>query len=248
MIKELCHRLKEKRCALGYSIEYTVEKTKIHPSAIRDIESGDLTNISPIYLRGFMRIYAEFLGVDLGTALEEINSLSIPNKKAKFIRKVPVAKVGQEAKPKPAKISPELKKKILLIVLGLVLLWILVVVGGKIIGGIAKIFKGKPKQETIVQTENITTPLVTKGELLVSLTVKRKCFLRVVVDGTLYFDGLLAKGARESWKGKKEIELKISDGSAVYLEVNGKSIPTLTSLRKPIKSLKVTHSGISVDK
>jgi hypothetical protein len=44
------------------------------------------------------------------------------------------------------------------------------------------------------------------------------------------------------------MELKISDGSAVYIEVNGKAIPELTSRRRPIKTLTITHSGISVEK
>ena len=81
MIKEVCNRLKEKRSELGYSIEYTVEKTKLYPSVIRDIEQGNLSNISSVYLKGFMKIYASFLGVDLGTALEEVNSLPRTRKK-----------------------------------------------------------------------------------------------------------------------------------------------------------------------
>jgi len=69
-----------------------------------------------------------------------------------------------------------------------------------------------------------------------------------MVDGKLLFDGQLAEGAIETWRGDKEIEMKIRDGSAIALEVNGKDIPTLTSLRKPIKSLKITPSGIVIDK
>ncbi len=245
MIKEVCHRLKEKRCTLGYSIEYTVEKTKVHPSVIKDIEACNLTNINPTYLKGFIKIYAAFLGVDLGQALGEIDSLAASSKKTKSRKKLSLKEPPVPLEPKPVKISLQLKKKILVVVLGLVLLWVLVVAGGMVFRGIFKIFKAKPKPTAT--TEDLSVPIVSKGELLVSLTVKKKCFLKVVVDGKVYFDGLLTKGARETWKGKKEIELKLSDGSAVYLEVNGKTIPTLTSLPKPIKSLKVTASGITVD-
>jgi len=58
MIKELCNRLKEKRKELGYSIEYVVEKTKLHPLMIKDIEEGNLGNENPAYIRGFIKIYA----------------------------------------------------------------------------------------------------------------------------------------------------------------------------------------------
>ena len=73
MIKEICHKLSEKRKELGYDIEYAVDKTKLHPSVIRDIESGNLANINSAYTKGFMKIYASFLGVDLGNSLEEIS-------------------------------------------------------------------------------------------------------------------------------------------------------------------------------
>jgi len=60
MIKELCEKLKQKRRDLGYSIEYVVERTKLHPSMIRDIEEGNLINENPVYVKGFIKIYAAF--------------------------------------------------------------------------------------------------------------------------------------------------------------------------------------------
>ena len=199
------------------------------------------------FYKGFIKIYAAFLGVDLGGALEEIDSLHANSKKAKSKKKLSLKKPPLPSESKSVKISAKVKKRILIVISAVVLLWVLVVVGGAVLRGVAQIFKAKPKQ-TKATTECLSTPIVSKGELLVSLTVKKKCFLKVIVDGKVYFDGLLTKGARETWKGKKEIELKLSDGSAVYLEVNGKTIPTLTSLPKPIESLKVTASGITVDK
>ena len=113
--------------------------------------------------------------------------------------------------------------------------------------GVNKFFKSKPKAQ-VSSIESFSAIPSQKGELVVSLIAKKKCFLKVFVDGSLYFEGVLAKGARETWKGKKELNFKISDGSAVSLEVNGKQFPALTSLHKPIKSLKITSSGITIDK
>ena len=99
-----------------------------------------------------------------------------------------------------------------------------------------------------MQKEEATTSISEVEGVEATLTAKKKCFLKVIVDGKLLFKGILRKGARETWKADKEIELKIRDGSAITLEVNGRLIPILTSLRKPIKSLKITPSGIVVDK
>ena len=86
MIHEICNKLREKRKELGYSLEHTVEKTKLHPSMIRDIESGNLSNINPIYLKGFLKIYAAFLGVDATKALEEISTQPQLSKKHRKIK------------------------------------------------------------------------------------------------------------------------------------------------------------------
>ncbi len=247
MIKELCHKLKEKRATLGYSIEQTVEKTKLHPSVIRDIEACNLTNINSAYLKGFIKIYAAFLGVDLGQALGEIDSLAASTKKTKIIKRVTPNKSAINLERETFKISPEAKRKIVIVVVAIAVMWISLVVGGMILRGVSKAFR-RGVRKTTSPVKDIPDSIPKKGELSVSLTVKKKCFLKVFVDRKLYFEGVLDKGARETWKGKKEIELKIKDGSAVHLEVNGKPIPLLTSLRKPIKSLKITASGISVDK
>jgi len=81
----------------------------------------------------------------------------------------------------------------------------------------------------------------------VTFRIKKDCFVKVKTDGDLIFEGVLKKGMVESWEAK-ELEFWISDGSAVAVEVNGKLLPPLTRLSKPIKSLKIKKGSISVIK
>jgi len=74
MMQDIGPKLKAKREQLGYHIEEIVEKTKIHPSAIHDIEENNFANISPAYLRGFIRLYAKFLNVDVDMDLRDVPS------------------------------------------------------------------------------------------------------------------------------------------------------------------------------
>ena len=252
MIKELCNKLKEKRKELGYTIEYVVERTKLHPSMIKDIEEGNLANENPTYIRGFIKIYAAFLKVDRGSSLGEIGTLEQGGRKRepklrKIDRSIIFKRIGSIIK----KISPEVRKKIILVLAGIALLWVFFIVGSFVVGKVTKFFTTPAKSIQEVQRKEkpeVAAVLSQEEELVATLTAKKNCLLRVVVDGDLLFDGILEKGARETWRGDKEIELKIRDGSAITLEVNGRSIPTLTSLSKPIKSLKITPSGIVVDK
>jgi cytoskeleton protein RodZ len=74
MNEEVSSKLKARRQELGYSVEEVVEKTKLYPSVIRDLEEGNLSNINSAYLKGFIRIYASFLGLN---AAELTNNISV---------------------------------------------------------------------------------------------------------------------------------------------------------------------------
>ena len=240
MIEKVCTQFKEKRQNMGLTIEEVVEKTKLHPSVIRDLEEGDLHKINPTYLKGFIRIYANFLGVDLGQSLEEIPQAQ---PKTEYPRTTIKKRNFKE-------MSPHVKKLIIQAIVGFFIVWLGFVVVRGVFRGIAGFFKNRPvkKVERVEKKVVTSEPISNSQELSVSLTVKRDCFLRVKVDGKLLFEGILSKGSIETWQAKGKMELKISDGSAVYIEVNGKSLPELTSRRKPIKALTITHTGISVDK
>lgn len=325
MLEEFCRQLKEKRKELGYNIEDVVEHTKIYPVAIRDIEDGNFENISPIYLKGFLKIYASFLGVDATQALKEV-ALVKPKPKSSLFRKVKPGSLPQKYVSVPASDqerrnaagqisdsektqlppgekkgrlpfslpSPEAKKLAVLLFMVFVLLAGIISFGRYIVktkenrkrkqsaaarlverdretvkvidgGGKKKGVRDKTKKsrqgkaarkkykkeinETAASpTVNLPKDFAKTAEMRVSLTAKKNCFIRVKSDNKLLFEGILKKGVVESWRGHKIIELKVSDGSALYIELNGRPLPVLTAMRKPIKSLKITPVGISVDK
>lgn len=247
-IEELCVKLQQKRNTLGLTLEEVVEKTKLYPSVIRDIESCSLSNINKTYLKGYIKIYASFLSVDIEDALDKIslNQQSIPQKP--LIKKETSAQDKPTPKVKLKPIPPQVKKIIFYLAALIFILWIAAGVIRFISKNFAKAAK-KPAKRT--EQKVIKLPPISKkiqNEVKAALTAKKDCFVRVKVDGKVLFEGVLKKGMSESWKAIREIEFKISDGSAVYLEVNGKSLPSLTSSHKSIKSLKVNSSGISIIK
>jgi len=252
MIKEICHKLKEKRKELGYSIEYVVDKTKLHPSMIKDIENGKLDNINQTYIKGFMKIYASFLGVDLGDSLKEFpSSKPAIKKQAKSRKTKEETSVFDKVMVAARKVSIQTKKRIALGAITIILIWAFINAGIAVIKKVSSIFK-KPKEQASV-SQMSPAPVVSEPEpvegIEVAVTLKKRCFLKVIVDGNLLFEGVLNKGTVETWKADKEIRIeRISDGSAISLEVNGESTPTLASIRRPIKRIKITPSGISVDK
>src|ERR1700691_55398 len=64
--------LKNTRLAKGLTLEIVHEATKIPMDALRSIEEGYSSRIlSPFYYRGFIKIYAEFLGLNVAEMYKE---------------------------------------------------------------------------------------------------------------------------------------------------------------------------------
>lgn len=262
-LKELCHKLKEKRREFGYSIEEVVEKTKLHPSVIHNIEEASVEKINPTYLKGFLKIYASFLGVDTGSCLEELSSekTSLRHKEDYFKNKSSSFHKRKLRKDLPFLPNFIIKPKKIILILVAVLFIIFII---SFFRGLKKTqSSGEKKTHTEKKTPSPTTkrqlspptfkknkktnlPKV-KGQIL-TLTAKRDVFIRIKSDGLVLFEGVLKKGSTETWQAKEKIEVSLKDGSAVEVEANGKILPPLTTLHKPIKKLIISSSGISVEK
>jgi len=63
-MEKIGERIKKIRLEKGLSLEEVHRKTKIHLNVLKAIEEDALVNFSPIYIRGFIKIYCKFLGVD----------------------------------------------------------------------------------------------------------------------------------------------------------------------------------------
>ncbi len=259
MIENLCKRIKDKREESGYSIEEVVKKTKLHPSVIRDIENCNFGNITPIYIKGFVKIYAAFLGVEVKDELGQINAgagskIKKPKEK-KALNQNPILNFFKTIFERLSKAPPQIKKNILLAGVILIILW-LGFLGIKFsfrkvlsfFQNRPKVEKQKPAEEVNNSEEPLPAPVGQSGRIRASLTVRKPCFIKVMVDKEVLFEGILNKGEVETWQAEEELEFKISDGSAVYLEVDGNPIPKLSSIHKPIKSLIINSSGITVNK
>jgi len=61
----LGYSLKEIRQKMGLSLQEVAEQIKVRPSILRAIEEGCLKDLPPwTYVKGFLRLYAKFLGLD----------------------------------------------------------------------------------------------------------------------------------------------------------------------------------------
>src|SRR5512136_2744554 len=68
-------KLKKIRQEKGLSIEDVQKQTKIHPNILKAIEEDNFINLSPVYVKGFLKIYCKFLGVDPSQYILECEDL-----------------------------------------------------------------------------------------------------------------------------------------------------------------------------
>ena len=73
------HRLKLARERKGLSHEQVFEITRIQPSILKDIEDGK-ASVSPVFLKGFIKTYARFLGLDIESLFKEFEEDKQENK------------------------------------------------------------------------------------------------------------------------------------------------------------------------
>ena len=86
-------KLEEARNRKGISIREASESTKIRGDFLTSFEAGKFDlQLPEVYLRGFIRVYARFLGIDPESAVDDLN-LEIGGDKGRSIKK-PIGKIG----------------------------------------------------------------------------------------------------------------------------------------------------------
>ncbi len=256
MMESAGARLKKIRLEKGLSLEEVHKKTKIHLNILRAVEEDSLIDFSPIYIKGFLKIYCQFLDVD---PKDYISGYKEPQAKVEYV---------SDFKNKPAplfKIRPltmsylkaiRIKPKILLAVVLLFAFIIIVLNLGKIFSFKHNFTKQKkselayistviPKMENKAQINRAQDSAAVKI-IRLDIRAKENCLITVKADGKVMFQNVLRKGRSESWQAMNKIELYLSNAGAVELEVNGKRIQSLGRKGQALKNSLSAKEGWSI--
>jgi len=270
-MESLGAKLKKIRLEKGLSLDEVQKKTKIHTDIIKSLEEDSLVGLNPVYIKGFLKIYCGFLGLDPAefvTGYKE-NGTALPAK--------PREKEGELFWGNPAK-KPYLKPQVAVIVIlaaGLVILSL----------GLASLFKfvssksslsrkahtqlvlprskpvRKPERSKIRvpatagteqnKVETIAIGSSTENPQLgvrIGIHALDDCWVQTRIDGKTVFQSILRKGRFESWSAKEKVELALGSAGGVRLEVNGKIIPSLGRKGQVLKNILITKDGLRVGK
>jgi cytoskeleton protein RodZ len=86
MTQTIGQRLKTEREERRLTLEKVFEATRIRVQYLQALEADDLSMLpSPVQARGYLRNYAEFLGLDFESILEEMHAMSLQQASGKII-------------------------------------------------------------------------------------------------------------------------------------------------------------------
>lgn len=257
-------KLKKIRQEKGFSLEEVQKKTKIHLNILKAIEGDSLTNLSPIYLKGFLKIYCKFLRVDpkeyvpdyKAAALAEPLRVASPAQGEDKALKTP--SFFENAGIKLGSLRPNKRMKTIIIyILAIAIFSVVLFKLGKFISLKSKAIPlalqpqgQKPQVKMKAKPQNATPkPQLAETKLLkessggISLVIsaKENCLVFVKVDGRVVLHRVLEKGRSDSWKAKEKIELSLSNAAAVELIVNGLRFTKLGRRGQQLKNIVITE-------
>ncbi len=224
-LKAIGSKLSHEREARSVSLDAVATKTYIPLRLLSAIEAGRMDLLpEPVFVQGFIRRYADTLGLD-GAALSKEFAIESPVPIFETLPKLEAEEPSPSVSERP--------------------LWLYVLGGAIGLGALGLIVANlinsksaepppKPSANSIaprkVQSKAVATPPVlsstsaspvaASGPVTVKLNLIDESWVEVVVDGKVAFDGTLQKGDQKTWAGQKQVVIKAGNAGGVSASYN----------------------------
>jgi transcriptional regulator with XRE-family HTH domain len=251
MMGQLGELLKEARQSKEVSLEKVEEELRIRKKYLQALEEEDFSIMPPeVYVKGFLRNYAIYLGLDP----EEVKALhkgksAEKGRKPEFIGKAGQI-AGEETGPRSFPMDMSLTQSRLLafpfLVISLAILAFLLLG----LWAFRQYFplpaeSGAETKETVTTREprptftptsvvtpttpapiGTPTPKAYTG-VDVELVMLERAWLQVHVDGEKVFEGVFDEGTKINWTGKERVAVRCNNAGGVEVILNGQNLGPL---------------------
>lgn len=249
-------RLREEREKKGVSLEEASSQTRIHHRVLKALEENRFDDIpSPMYAKGFLKKYADYLGLDSKLMVEKY--LATHPRAPEQVLILEGESIGRK----------HFRRFLIPVGVTFVILAVLAISFYLIVKSLAsrskettpevvKVEKGvavKETKETTSEVDKAKSPLPTAkpkapGEPF-NLTVRatQKVWLQVTSDGTVIFQDVLSPGDVESWQANDELVLSCGNAGGIELSLDGKTLGLPGKPGQVIKNLVFTREGMKAE-
>ena len=237
--------IKNTRQKKQLSLDDVYRYTKIPKEILLNIEADRISTLNPTYLKGYLKIYAKFLGLEVAAVLKAYKDI-LPREEKPVL--VPARSKNSQKTINLLQFNPTF---ILNIIVIFILLFSSFIFVKHMMKKRTKITFPAVKALSKKATKQARKPPPQAPEKLESIKLaiqaKENTYLQVSVDGSTVFRQVLRKGQTESWVAKDKIELTIANAAGVELELNGKILPPLGRRNQPIKNILINRDGLHSD-
>jgi cytoskeletal protein RodZ len=223
-LTEIGTNLQQIRLARNISLDTISQKTLISQRLLKAIEEGDTTELpEAFYIQALVSKYARAIGAeDICFAVESSANSPASNNSSQNHRR-------------PYWINFQLRS------LHLYLLYILLVIVS--VSGITALVE----RPVIINQAAIDNPVLTSESneskttaqasqpqaapqfvsqsstsetVSVGINLQERCWLKVMVDGGVAYEGILPEGTKRQWHGKKEVTIRAGNAGGVVISFN----------------------------
>jgi len=249
---QLGELLEEARQNKGVSLEEVEEELRIRKKYLQALEEEDLSIMPPeVYVKGFLRNYAIYLGLDP----EEVRALYYKarpiekGRKPDFLGRAGQV-AGEETGPRSFPMDMSLTQSrllafpLLVITLALLAFFLLGLwafreyfpLPGEAGTETKEAVTTREPRPTFTPTSVVTqttptlvgtpTPKVYTG-VEVELVMLERVWLQVHVDGEKVFEGVFDEGTKINWSGKESVAVRCNNAGGVEVTLNGQKLGPL---------------------
>jgi cytoskeletal protein RodZ len=257
--------LKEARQKKSVTLEDVHSKIKIHPRVLQLLEENKFDKLpSPLFVKSFLKSYAEFLEVDPSGLLNIYEKEGRKDPEQVLFIKPPELR-DKNKEPGSERWVAVTGLAVALILAAVALFFVGNLLAGKIAEWKAaadnapkrevtvkkkakpKTEKAAPKKpnEWLRSTELGNYPNIPdRTPLELNVKAVDNVWMRVTCDGKVLFQSILKRGQSETWTGKQSIEIWTGNSSNMVLSINGYMMGSPG--KGVVKKMIVNHDGVKI--
>lgn len=220
--------LRQRRMLRGQSLEAAHQHTRISKKLLEALELDDHKAFpAPVYLRGFLKSYCDFLDIEFEPLWEGIRAASAPVESP-----APVEPASDAASEKRPLVLPLTESTFLPVVIFAAL-----VLAGATMWALNS---RAPAPATGAEGEAGPGAAREGKEAALRLTATRDVWVRVKTDGTVRFEGRVPSGKSQDWTAKRSFSLQASDPVSIIAELDGEVLDLAAHPAQPDGSITLT--------
>jgi Helix-turn-helix domain/Domain of unknown function (DUF4115) len=215
--------LRKARLLRAKSIEEASRETRIRPEYLRALEHEDYDQLlGDVYIRGFLRSYSTYLGLDADRVLTVYNHHFGPPRPT-----LPRPRPGPSRSRRSLHpLVPQTRRHHF----SWPFLILVAVLAMAVLGAAGLLTRSGPKAGEPAAAPSMA---VLPPSVVVALLAYDNARVSIRTDGKIEFDGTMKKGQGLSFEGTRRIGVRLAKGGLVQLTVNGHPLGNPGSVTEP---------------